>query len=156
MSPKALFIVNAIIAVVFGLAFTLTPDKLLANYGTEIPGPGGTIVARLLGAALVSLALVSWGVRSTVDSAERDAVMLAFVIGKGIGLIISLMAVLGGAVNGLGWTTVALYLLLGQVSPTSALWKPHPDRAGVCLTPPPVVATLGFPSPVKRGRVSAG
>jgi hypothetical protein len=43
---------------------------------------------------------------------------LAGVVGSVVGVLVSLMGVMGGAVNALGWSTVAIYaaLLLGYLS----------------------------------------
>jgi hypothetical protein len=106
-----LFAINAVIAGLFGLAFVFAPAQLLARYGLTIDAGFG-LVAQLFGAALIGYAILTWLVRKTEDSAARRAIVLALFISDGVAFVLALMAQLKGLVNSLGWSTVAIYLLL--------------------------------------------
>jgi hypothetical protein len=106
-----LFAINAVIAGLFGLAFVFAPAQLLARYGLTIDAGFG-VVAQLFGAALIGYAILTWLVRKTEDSAARRAIVLALFISDGVAFVLALMAQLKGLVNSLGWSTVAIYLLL--------------------------------------------
>jgi hypothetical protein len=106
-----MFIIYAAISAIFGLAFVLMPEASLALYGITL-GPGGVLIARLFGAALLEFALLSWLARNAGDSEARKAIILAVVIGEAVGFIVALLGQLSGEVNALGWSTVAVYLLL--------------------------------------------
>ena len=106
-----LFAVNAVIAGLFGLAFVFAPAQLLAQYGLAVD-PGFGLVAQLFGAALIGYAILTWQVRKTADSDARRAIVLALFISNGVAFVLALMAQLKGVVNSLGWSTVAIYLLL--------------------------------------------
>jgi len=69
-------------------------------------------VAQLFGAALLAFAVLTWTARNAPDSDTRRAILLAMVVGDGIGFIVSLIGQLGGVMNALGWSTVVIYLLL--------------------------------------------
>jgi hypothetical protein len=116
MKLSVLMIVNAIIAIVFGLGFILAPGQVASFYSPEGAGPevGAVleIVAQLFGAALVAFAVLTWVARNAPDSEARRAILLALFVGDSVGFIIALIAQLGGAVNALGWSTVVIYLLL--------------------------------------------
>ena len=106
-----LFAVNTVIAGIFGLAFVFAPAQLLAQYGLVVDAGFG-LIAQLFGAALVGYAILTWLVRKVGDSEARRAIVLALFISDGIAFVLALMAQLKGLVNSLGWSTVAIYLLL--------------------------------------------
>jgi len=106
-----LFAVNAVIAGLFGLAFVFAPAQLLARYGLVVDAGFG-LVAQLFGAALVGYAILTWLVRKVGDSEARRAIVLALFISDGVAFVLALIAQLKGLVNSLGWSTVAIYLLL--------------------------------------------
>ena len=106
-----LFAVNAVIAGLFGLAFIFVPAQLLAQYGLVVDASFG-LVAQLFGAALVGYAILTWSVRNASDSSARRAIVFALFISDGVAFVLALIAQLKGIVNTLGWSTVAIYLLL--------------------------------------------
>lgn len=111
MTLRNMFIINAVVAVVFGIAFVLVPSPLMSLYTVTL-GAGAIIVARLFGAALITFAVLSWLAKDAAASEARDAIVLAFFIGDAIGFIAALIGQFSGAVNTLGWSTVVIYLLL--------------------------------------------
>ena len=111
MKLSTMFIIYAAISAIFGLAFVFVPETSLALYGITL-GPGGILIARLFGAALLEFALLSWLARNAGDSEARKAIILAVFIGEAVGFIVVVLGQLSGEVNALGWSTVAVYLLL--------------------------------------------
>ncbi len=102
---------KAVICVVFGLGFVLLPDTLLFFYAISA-GPGGIFMTRLFGASFIVIGLLLWLARYTTDPTTRRVVALAVFVGDAVGFIIALLAQLSGTANALGWSTVALYLVL--------------------------------------------
>jgi hypothetical protein len=100
-----------VIAGLFGLAFVFAPAQLLAQYGLAVDA-GFALVAQLFGAALIGYAILTWSVRKAGDSEARRAIVLALFISDGIAFVLALIGQLKGMVNSLGWSTVAIYLLL--------------------------------------------
>ena len=113
MKLTTLFIVYAVASAIFGLAFVFVPETSLALYGVTL-SPGGIPIARLFGAALLELGLLSWFVRKSGDSEAREAIILALFVGEALGFVVALYGQLSGVVNALGWSTVAVYLLLAS------------------------------------------
>ena len=111
MKLKILFIINAIVAIVFGVAFVLIPAKVYSMYAIE-SGAGLDYMGQLFGAALIGYGLIAWLVRKAADSDSRRAIILAFFIASGIGFVIALIGQLNEIIGSLGWLTVAIYLLL--------------------------------------------
>ena len=115
MKLSTLFTINAIVAILFGLGFLLIPATLLSWYGVDLPD-AGIFISRLLGAAFVTFATISWETRSiesAAGSVTMRAILLGFFIGDILGALISMIYQVEGIANALGWTTVLIYLLLG-------------------------------------------
>ena len=111
MKLSNLLMVNAIVAGVFGFAFILIPWQVLKFYGIQAD-PALNYMGQLFGAALFGFAVLSWSAKNAGPSEARNAIVLALFIGDGIGFVVALMGQLSGVVNTLGWSTVAIYLLL--------------------------------------------
>jgi hypothetical protein len=103
--------IAAVVAVVFGLAFVLVTGPLLSFYGITLD-KAGTLVAQLFGASLLGFAVLNWFARGVTDREARQAILLANLASDTVGFVMALIGQLAGVANALGWSTVALYLLL--------------------------------------------
>lgn len=112
MTLRNLFIVNAVIALIFGAAAVLAPALLMSFYGITL-SPPGILVARLLGATFLGICVLTWFARDAADSEARQAIVLALFVENAIGFVAALLGQLAGVANTLGWSIVAIYLLLG-------------------------------------------
>lgn len=113
MSYKNITTVASIVALLFGLGFVLMPTQLAGYYNVTL-NEGGAFIGQLFGAALLGFAALNWFGRNLGDGQAQQVVENANIAGDAVGFIFSLMAQLGGlsGVNALGWSTVAIYLLL--------------------------------------------
>ena len=111
MKLSNLLVIAAAIAAVFGVAFVVASGPLLAIYGITLD-KAGTLVAQLFGALLISLAVLNWFARNVTDPAARRAVVLGNLSGDVVGFVVILLGQLAGIPNALGWSNVAIYLLL--------------------------------------------
>lgn len=111
MKVNTLMIVNAVVAVLFGLGFVLSPGGVVGLYTTET---GATLefLAQLLGGAFLGIGVITWAARNAPDSEARRAILLGLFVGNAVGCVLALIAQVGGVVNALGWSTVVIYLLL--------------------------------------------
>jgi hypothetical protein len=126
MTFKLVCIINSVLAFGFGIAFVIAAEPTAAMYAIEgAPGltPQGLLVTKLLGAALVGFGVVSLQARDAGDSVARRAIALGFVVGNVIAAVIAILGVTSGAVNALGWSTVAIYLLLAAAFGITGLAK---------------------------------
>jgi hypothetical protein len=106
-----LFVANAVVALIYGLPTLFIPSQLLALYDVEL-NAGGLIFARLFAAALLSFGLLTWLIRNSQPSRERQAIAMALFVADALGFIVTLLAQFAGTVNALGWSHVVIYLLL--------------------------------------------
>jgi len=111
MNLSLLFTVNAIVAAVFGLAFVIAPRQAASLYGVTADAQF-RYLAQLFGAALVGFAVLTWVARNATASDARKAIVLALFISNAVGFVLALLGQMAGVVNTMGWSTVAIYLLL--------------------------------------------
>lgn len=111
MSLSTFFAINTVLAIGFGLGFVLVPATLAELYGLDL-GEGGLFVGRLFGTVLLYVGLLVWQARGFVDQPAARSVLLSGFVGDGIGLIIIVLAQLGGLLNAVGWSAVAIYVFL--------------------------------------------
>jgi hypothetical protein len=126
MKLSTLLIINAVVAALFGIAFVLVPGQVLSLYGVEA---SATLkyAGQLLGAAYVGFAVLTWSARNANDSAARRAIILALFIGDAVGFVVALIGQLNNVVGALGWSTVAIYLLLALGFGYFQFAKPAPE-----------------------------
>ncbi|HEY4326864.1 MAG TPA: hypothetical protein VGN20_22955 [Mucilaginibacter sp.] len=112
MKLSAFAIIITILAFGFGLAFVFIPAKFVAFYGASLDG-GGVVVGRYFGGSNIFLGMIFWSYSKVPLTAKSWPKLLRYnLIYDILMLIISLMAVLNAEVNTMGWTTVALFVLL--------------------------------------------
>ena len=108
-------VLGAIVSAVFGVALLSVPGWMGTTFGMDL-NESGVLLARLLGAAFVFAAVVSWAARNSPETepAVRGVVVASFM-GDVFGFIYSLMATLNGTMNSMGWINVGLYGLFALV-----------------------------------------
>jgi uncharacterized membrane protein YfcA len=111
MKLRALMILNAIIAGVFGIGFVLVPEQVMSLYSSET-GATLDLLCQLFGAALIGFAALTWLARNAPDSEARRAIVVALFVCDLVGCAVALLAQIDGVVNTLGWSTVAIYFWL--------------------------------------------
>ena len=111
MKLNQFFVFNAVLAVIIGVSAVLVPGPLMGLYGTSAR-PDINAEVQLLGTTLLAVGLVCWFARNVSDSAAQKALLRAFLIADGIGLVVVFINQLSGVYNAFGWSTVILYLVL--------------------------------------------
>ena len=112
MTPRRMFVANAVIAAGYGVALLLATDPILDVYGIT-PNPEGVYMARWFGVGLLAIGLITWLARDAASSAGGLAIARALSVSYGIGVVLALWGTLDGPFNALGWIAVGLNLLLG-------------------------------------------
>ena len=111
MKFNTFMLIYAVVSLLFGIGFVLAPALVLSVYGVDAD-LSFRYIGQLLGAALISLGVLSWSVRSAGDSDVRKAVLSSLLIGEVIGFVLAVIGQMTGALNVLGWSVVFVYLLL--------------------------------------------
>ena len=111
MKLSNLLVVAAVIGAVFGVGFVVASGPVLGIYGITLD-KAGTLVAQLFGALLIGLATLNWFARNVTDPEARQAVVLGNLVGDVVGFVVILIGQLSGIANAIGWSNVAIYLVL--------------------------------------------
>lgn len=111
MKLSTLMTITAVVSAVFGIAFALVPAQVSSLYGIE-GSAALNHIGRVFGAALISIAVLSWSARNAAQSDARKAIVLALFVGNAVGFVVALIGQLANAVSMLGWSNVAIYLIL--------------------------------------------
>lgn len=109
MKFKTVMIIKAIVCLGFGLVLVIVPKWLLNLLGTSY-GSGAALTARVYGAALIGMHLLTWLARNAEDSIARRAIIWDLFVYDTIGFVVTLILQLSGGLNALGWFIVAVYL----------------------------------------------
>ncbi|GAC1372924.1 MAG: hypothetical protein NVS3B3_07190 [Aquirhabdus sp.] len=104
------------ISILFGLAFLLAPLSSLAIYGYQGADPAAIVMARFFGSAYLVFGCFAWGVRGVENNEIQRAAAKPTAIAALVGAGVSLLAVLSGTFNVIGWSAVAIHLIF------AALW----------------------------------
>ena len=100
MKLKTLFMINAVIAIVYGICFVLIPSQVLLVYGLTA-GAGEVLMGQYFGVALIGIGLITWLIKNVTEPNATGAVILALLIGT-----------ISGVMNTFGWSAVIIYLFL--------------------------------------------
>jgi len=116
MNVKVFLAIAAAIAIIYGVAFVLIPDLVLASYGMTTD-PSTVLSARYFGLTLLGLGLVAWLVRETSDGKALRGLLSGLAVQSIIGVVVSIWGTVSGTMNTMGWSAVLIYavLLVGYV-----------------------------------------
>ncbi len=126
MKLSNLLILNAVIAIAFGLAFLLFPASVLSLYGAA-PGAQINLTAQFFGVELIHVGLLAWLIRNVADGLAQRAIILSFLIGDAFGLVIALIGTISGVLNPLGWSAVVIYAVLSLGYAYFQFMRPRPS-----------------------------
>ena len=109
MKLKNLLTLQAVVALAYGVCFVVLTRTVLSLHGIT-QGPGEVLLGRDTGVQLIAIGLLAWLARNVTDSDAKRAILIAFLVSDIIGLIVSILGTLSGAMNAVGWTAVVVYL----------------------------------------------
>ncbi len=107
MRMRTLFVVNAVIQLLFGAGFMFTPAVLLSLFGTQTDTTGITL-AHVAGGVILSLSIISW-LGKDLEGSAQDAIAWGGVFFAHLQAgIFTLLAILSGTFNALAWSAVLM------------------------------------------------
>ena len=110
MKVSHVFLGSAVASIIYGLLILILPTMMLNAHGMDV-NDSAVLMGRFFGSALFGLGLTAWFARNAAPSNARSAIMLAFFIADVVGFVVSLMAMIAGQMNALGWLAVVIYLV---------------------------------------------
>jgi hypothetical protein len=109
MKFKTLMVIKSIVCLCFAPLLLFIPEQLVNLLGA-LYCSGTALTAREYGAALAGNFLLTWFARNAEASSTRFAIILNLFVYDAIGLIFTLIILLSGGLNLLGWGIVFVYL----------------------------------------------
>jgi len=109
MKFKNLMVIKAIVCLAFGILLLIIPDRLLSLFGATLSA-GGIFTAREYGASLFGNLFLCWFAKNAAESDARRAIILALFVYDLIGFVVTVITVVSGVLNPLGWLIVFVYL----------------------------------------------
>ena len=109
MKFKNLMVIKALVCLAFGILLLIIPDRLLSIFGATL-SDGGIFTAREYGAALFGNLFLCWFAKNVAESDARRAIILALFVYDLIGFVVTVITIVSGVLNPLGWLIVFVYL----------------------------------------------
>ena len=109
MKFKTLMIIKALVCLVLGIPILVFSKWFYSLFGVTLDA-ASIYPAQQYGASLIGNFLLTWFAQYAKDTNARCSIIRGMTVYNGIGLVVSLMAVLSKNMNVLGWSTVAIYL----------------------------------------------
>lgn len=110
MKLSVLFMINAVVGLILGLASVLFPAQLAAIYGGTV---SDSVLAlyRINGASLLGFAAVAWFVRNAPASETRRSLLYGFVVGFSVYTLVFLFI----ALQGIGTALICVNVVISLV-----------------------------------------
>ena len=110
MNLRTFLTIAAVVALVYALGLILMPAFMASTYGLGASA-SEILLSRFFGVELLVLGVITWLAKDLTGASVRP-IITGNLIGNAVGTIIALMGTLGGVMNSVGWSAVAIYFLL--------------------------------------------
>jgi hypothetical protein len=114
MSYKVVFVINALVAVVFGIAFLVVPTIALKQFGVD-EYASTKLILQFFGTGLLTIGLLTWFAKDVADASVQRGMGMAMLVGSLAGLVMSVIGVATGSVRILGWLAIVIYVVFTLV-----------------------------------------
>lgn len=123
MPIRTVLTLNSLVALPFGLLFTLFPGFILSGLYGAVLNDTGALLARMLGGEFLCLGVITWLARRRSPETQR-LVALGCLIGFGVGAVVLFWGQWTGVFNVLGWLMFVTYAFFAVA------------YGALCLNPP--------------------
>ena len=111
MKLKHVFIFNTVVALIYGIGAVLLPETIMSMHDMSTD-PTGIYLGRSFGVSLIGIGLVTFLIRDVPDTKVSHSIALGLLVSDIVGFVVSLLAMLAGLMNALGWLGTGIYLVL--------------------------------------------
>jgi len=124
MNYRIMFLINALVAVLFGLAFLIVPTLALKQFGVD-EYAATRLVSQFFGTALLTVGLLLWFAKDITDANLLKGAGIALLVGSVTGLIITVIGTAAGILRTNWWIAALVYGLFGLVYAYMVFLKPR-------------------------------
>ena len=110
MNYRILFVLNALVAIAFGLAFLFVPTMALLRFGVD-EYASTRLVAQFFGTGLLTIGLLAWFAKNVSEPGVQTGMCIALLVGSVAGLVMSIIGTATGLIRSLGWLAIVIYVL---------------------------------------------
>jgi len=110
MKLRTFLTIVAVIALLYALGLILMPAFMATTYGLGTSA-SEILLGRFFGVEMLVVGLITWLAKDLTGASVRP-IITGSLIGDIVGAFIALMATLNGVMNSVGWSAVAIYLLI--------------------------------------------
>ena len=110
MNYRILFVINALVAIAFGLAFLFVPTMALLRFGVD-EYASTRLVVQFFGTALLTVGLLAWFAQKVSEPGIQTGLCIALLVGSVAGLVMSIIGTVAGLIRSLGWLAIVVYVL---------------------------------------------
>lgn len=112
MNYRTLLFLNSFVAFLFGAAFLIVPTMAISQFGVDNYA-STKMLAQFFGTAMIALGLILWFAKDVTDEGVQRGIGISLLIGALAGLIVTVLATVGGTLRTNGWLLIIVYVLFG-------------------------------------------
>lgn len=112
MNYRMMFLINALIAVAFGVGFLILPSRVLNQFDVD-DYASTRMVAQFFGTAMLALGLLLWFAKDVSEAGTQKGMGIALLVGSVGGLLVTFLGTTSRVMRSSGWLMMLIYLLLG-------------------------------------------
>jgi hypothetical protein len=110
MKLRTFLTIAAVIALLYALGLILMPAFMATTYGFGTSA-SEILLGRFFGVEMLVVGLITWLAKDLTGASVRP-IIIGSLIGDIVGAFVALMGTLTGVMNSVGWSAVAIYLLI--------------------------------------------
>ena len=110
MTYRILFVLNAIVSFLFGVAFLFVSSIALKQFGVDNYA-STRLMAQFFGAAMLALGIVLWFAKDIAEPALQRGLGIALLVGAAAGLIVTILGTTAHTLREFGWAVMSIYAL---------------------------------------------
>ena len=126
MSYRMMFVINAFVAFLFGVALLILPTMAINRFGVD-EYASTKMVAQFFGTALVTLGLFLWFAKDINEPGVTKGIVIALLVGTVVGLVVTVIGTVSGTMRTNGWIAIIVYVLFGLAYGYLVFLKPQPE-----------------------------
>lgn len=108
MTYRIVFVLNAIVSFLFGVAFLFVSSRALKQFGVD-DYASTKLMAQFFGTAMLAMGIVLWFAKDIAEPAVQRGVSIALLVGAAAGMIVTIMGTVAHTVREFGWVMMMVY-----------------------------------------------